>query len=154
MIVAFTGHRPGRLQSDAPRKMRNFLILMKDAHPDLRVISGMAQGWDTLAAKTAVELGIPFIAAVPWIGHSSNWPDDHRQQYLDLLSQADQVHIVCDVQEFKPWVYQKRDEWMVDNSDLLCSAWDGVRKGGTWNTIEYAIKRGRQHRIVHIYEGY
>lgn len=152
MIVAFTGHRPGRLQSDAPTKMLNFMTGMKEFHPDFRVISGMAQGWDTLAAKTAVYLSVPFIAAVPWFGHSSNWPQDHREQYLRLLDEAEAVEVICDVQQFKPWVYQKRDEWMVDNSDLLCSAWDGQREGGTWNTIKYAIKQGRQHRMVHVYE--
>ena len=118
----------------------------------LRVISGMAQGWDTLAARTAIDLGIPYIAAVPWIGFSSNWPGEHQHLYLDLLEKAERVEIICDTQVYQPWVYQKRDEWMVDNSDLLCSAWDGVREGGTWNTIKYALKKNRRDQILSVYE--
>lgn len=152
MIVAFTGHRPERLPETAGHKMAILMAELKRLHSDLVVISGMAQGWDTLAAKTAIGLDVPFIAAVPWAGHSHNWPEDHRRQYLELLDKAKHVKIVCDTQEFKPWVYTKRDEWMVDNSNILVSAWDGVRKGGTWNTIQYAIRRGRQDQILHVYE--
>ncbi len=148
MIVAFTGHRPERLPKDAPVRMRACFDWLKHTYGNaLEVISGMADGWDRLAAETAVSLDVPFVAAVPWIGHGRHWP-----WYAELLKKAKHVNVVCDIQEWKPWVYQKRDEWMVDNSSFLISAWDGSRHGGTWNTIEYAIKRGKQGRIVHIYE--
>lgn len=138
----------------ASERITNFLKGMKEVYGDrLRVISGMAQGIDTMAALAAIKLDIPFIAAVPWVGFAANWPTVHRDSYLDLLEKAEHVHIVCDTQEYKPWVYQKRDEWMVDNSDLLTSAWDGIERGGTWNTIKYARKIGRQDRIAYLFEG-
>lgn len=152
MIVAFTGHRPnrGRLPSDAPSQMRVVMRWLHGAYGErLHVISGMAQGWDTLAAKAAVELGVPFTAALPWAGHGGGWPADHRDQLRDLCALGERTVVVCDTPVYRPWVYQKRDEWMVDNSELLISAWDGIRTGGTWNTIRYAMER--QRKMVHVY---
>lgn len=37
--------------------------------------------------------------------------------------------------------FQKRDEWMVDQSSRVIAVYDEV-PGGTKNTIEYAMKRG------------
>ncbi len=142
MIVAFTGHRPERLgpkQLRAENAIRKFL---EETKPD-KVISGMAQGVDMLAFEHAFELGIPAVAAVPWVGHGSKWPGEHQKAYLENLELAVEVKVVCDVQEYKPWVYQKRDEWMVDNCDLLVAVWDGTKDGGTYNTIKYAKKIGR-----------
>ena len=37
--------------------------------------------------------------------------------------------------------FQKRDEWMVDQSSKVIAVYDGV-PGGTKNTIDYATKCG------------
>jgi len=37
---------------------------------------------------------------------------------------------------------QKRNDWMVDNSDAVIAIWNGA-PGGTANTVEYARKSGR-----------
>ncbi len=41
---------------------------------------------------------------------------------------------------------QKRNEWMVDNCDMLVAVWDGT-DGGTYNCIDYA-KRMKKPRIL------
>lgn len=142
MIVAFTGHRPERLgdnEKNASVAIRKFL---EQERPS-KVISGMARGVDMYAYNHAIELGIPAVAAVPWVGHGSKWPGIHQKEYLDSLNLAVEVKVVCDVQEYKPWVYQKRDEWMVDNCEVLIAVFDGAQSGGTYNTITYAERVGR-----------
>ncbi|PAD70641.1 hypothetical protein CHH83_02225 [Bacillus sp. 7586-K] len=37
---------------------------------------------------------------------------------------------------------QKRNEWMVDNSDYVIAVWDGT-KGGTGNCVKYAQKQNK-----------
>ena len=37
--------------------------------------------------------------------------------------------------------FQKRDEWMVDQSSRVIAVYDGV-SGGTKNTIDYAVRCG------------
>ena len=142
MIVAFTGHRPTRLKEHLLRTEVAIRKFLEERKPD-KVISGMAQGVDMFAFEHAYELGIPVIAAVPWWGHGNNWPKVHREEYIDNLDKAAEVVVVSEVEMFVPWVYQKRDEWMVDRCDLLVAVWDGVDGGGTYNTIQYAKKIGR-----------
>ena len=43
---------------------------------------------------------------------------------------------------------QKRNEYMVDNSDKVFAFWNGEEKGGTWNTIQYARKKGKDLEII------
>ena len=39
---------------------------------------------------------------------------------------------------------QLRNQYMVDNSDLVLAIWNGKESGGTWNTIKYARKQGKK----------
>ena len=43
---------------------------------------------------------------------------------------------------------QKRNRYMVDKSDIILAIWNGEKSGGTWNTIEYAQKKGK--KIIYI----
>lgn len=147
MIVAFTGHRPEGLGEDLAGAWIAIKEYLMEARPE-RVISGMAQGVDTFAFDVAIELNIPVIAAVPWVGFGSNWPIEHRDQYLKRLERAALVEVTSDVTVYNPGVYYKRDMWMVDHSDLLIGVWSGVREGGTWNTLEYARKVKRDTKLL------
>lgn len=113
-----------------------------------RIISGMAQGVDSFAFDIAVELGIPVTAAVPWIGHGSNWPTAQQREYLARLEKAADVKVTSDTQSFAPWVYSVRNRWMVDNSDLLVGVWNGARDGGTWDAIQYSRKMKREPKLL------
>ena len=44
--------------------------------------------------------------------------------------------------------YQRRNEYMVDKSDLVLAVWNGERAGGTWNTIEYAKSAGKPVKYI------
>lgn len=147
MIVAFTGHRPERLGDDAAGAWIAVKEFMLAERPE-RVISGMAQGVDTFAFDIAVEMGIPVVAAVPWTGHGIGWSQAQLDEYLKRLERATEVVVTSDTQEYRPWVYAVRDRWMVDNSGLLAAVWDGVRGGGTWQTMEYSRRRGREPRLL------
>ena len=62
--------------------------------------------------------------------------------YNDILSKPDIVKLVSD-EEYKPWLMQKRNEYMVDLSDKVAAVWDGS-KGGTGNCVRYAEKCGKE----------
>ena len=40
--------------------------------------------------------------------------------------------------------YYIRDCMMVDAADIVLAVWDGNKWGGTWNTIEYALSKGKE----------
>lgn len=149
MIVAFTGHRPDRLGGWDPlhptvlrvrRALRAYLI---KAWPHY-IISGMAQGVDQWAAEEAHQLGIPFIAAQPCDDMELAWPMPSQERFHALRERACNA-IVVSPGPFKPWKLQRRNEWMVDNSDLLVAVHDGG-PGGTANCVAYAEAAGRPVR--------
>lgn len=142
MIASFTGHRPDKLGGYGTHEPLTALATwwLEALQPDT-VISGMALGWDQAVAEAATRLGVPWCAAVPFEGQENRWPDASRAQYQRLLARAGSVVIVS------PGGYSARkmhwrNEWMVDQSDLLCALWDGS-DGGTGACVRYAERVGR-----------
>ena len=142
MILAATGHRPDKLggyDRHTIFALNQFAWqTLKKIKPD-KVISGMALGWDQAVAQAAIELDIPLIAAIPFEGQGSRWPEKSQARWKELVDNAYQVQIVCPG-GYAPWKMQKRNEWMVDNCEYLLALWDGS-EGGTENCIEYAHKK-------------
>jgi len=150
--MAITGHRPHKLgndyqlTSDLIKEIKKLIQMQIDMYqPDI-MITGMALGIDTVFAILAVENQIPFIAAVPFKGQDSMWPTASRKAYLNLINQAKEVVVISEG-NFTAAKMQLRNQWMVDNCDLLLAVWDGT-SGGTANCIKYAINQGKQ--IIHI----
>lgn len=151
MIVAFAGHRPDKLGGyKLPNPVytqvcRQLEKTLKELGPT-KAISGMALGVDQWAAMICVKLGIPFIAAVPFPGQESKWPESSQHTYKLLLKKADDIVIVSDA-PFKASKLQKRNEWMVDQladpEDRLVAVFDGT-DGGTCNCVKYAEKHDKQ----------
>lgn len=142
MICAFTGHRPNKLpggydiRSPKYDPIKNEIRrVLKELNPE-KAISGMALGIDQIAAGICVEVGIPFIAAVPFEGQENAWPLSSQGDYRFLLLMAKEKVIVCEG-GYAAWKMQKRNEWMVDNCDVLIACWDGT-SGGTGNCVRYA----------------
>ncbi len=145
-VVAFAGHRPDKLGGWNPTHpvvdrvklaIRGSLVELKP----LMVISGMALGVDQWAARESVTAGIPFTAALPCDDMDAAWPARSRAEFRELLALAAHVHVVS-LGPYKPWKMQRRNEWMVDNSQRLVTVHDGSA-GGTYNCIRYAESVGR-----------
>lgn len=102
----------------------------------------MALGVDQIAASAAIELDIPFIAAVPFLGQEKMWPTQSQDFYNLLISAAEDVVIVCDG-DYSPQKMQTRNKWMVDKCDVLIAVFDGT-PGGTKNCVDYAISKEKE----------
>lgn len=146
LSIAITGHRPNKLGNeydlDGPitTKIRQEIIkILKQEKPD-KIITGMALGVDQLFALIGIEMNIPIIAAIPCGNYFSQWPLKSQKLYNEILSskQICQITLVSD-EEYKPYLMQKRNEWMVDHCDKLIAVWNGTN-GGTKNCIDYAKK--------------
>lgn len=161
MKIAFTGHRPNKLNNDYDLStMGTHFIKMdifKAVNEYLRennikglenfsFIVGGALGIDTLVALSAIEWGVKFTLAVPCANQDKMWPQKSKNIYLDIMSKADTVHYVSK-DAYNNTCMQKRNEWMVDNCDVLIAVWDGSN-GGTKNCIDYAVKQGK--KIIYI----
>lgn len=138
---AGTGHRPPKIGGyQIIGRLAEFAAFtLSNLHAE-KVISGMALGWDQALAIAAVDLGIPFIAAVPFHGQDSKWPAASQNKYRWLLSKASEVVYVSDG-TYSPAKMQIRNQYMVDHADYVLALWDGSR-GGTYNCIQYATSKG------------
>lgn len=152
MKICVTGHRPNKLYgydlSDV--RWQNLKWLFKHILKENKcteAITGMALGVDTVFALAVLELkdegyDIELHCAIPCKNHSCKWIKESVDQYNDILSKADIVKLVSD-EEYKPWLMQKRNEYMVDLADKVIAVWDGT-KGGTANCVRYAQKVGKE----------
>jgi uncharacterized phage-like protein YoqJ len=152
MKIAVTGHRPNKLggeynlegpysnyiRNEIETLLANWWVANKG---NVTGISGMALGVDQLFAKICIEVGIPFIAAVPCQGQESPWPEVSRIRYHRLLERASQVYHVS-TSTYSKDCMQKRNEWMVDQCDVLIAVWNGT-PGGTKNCLDYAIRKDK-----------
>lgn len=155
--VAVTGHRPNKLGGydwNSPKrvwvreKLKDKIIQIK---PEV-AISGMALGVDQEYAFLCHQMGIPFIAAIPFEGQEKAWPKSSQDFYTYLLGVAKEVVIVSKG-GYAAYKMQVRNEWMVDNCQTLIAVWDGTA-GGTGNCVEYAEKIGRQIERINPAEFY
>ena len=149
MIIGFSGHRkiggyvyPNPIYNKVYQETEKYLLELK---PE-KVISGFAIGYDQIAAHISYKLKISVIAAVPFIGQELNWPKPVQEKYHAMLKLAERVEIVSK-DGYAAYKMQVRNEWIVNNCDLLLACFDGS-KGGTYNCIEYAKSKNKPIIVI------
>ena len=102
------------------------------------VITGMAIGFDQLVADVCAQLGVPFIAAVPFEGQESIWPTHAKVRFYNLLLKAKEV-VVVSPGRYEAWKMLQRNCWIVDHSNTLLAYMEpGTIAGGTFHCWNYA----------------
>lgn len=144
MILSFTGHRPDKLggydDQVFERVVVFFVAALRPYASRIKIgVVGGAIGTDTAAACALFVLRIPYILAEPFLGQCAKWPPAAQERYALMEERAQQIVVVCEG-DYANWKFQKRNEWMVDNSDALVALWDGS-SGGTANCVAYAIQK-------------
>ena len=158
-IVCATGHRPDKfsfkyneLDNDCImlkiRLKKELIKLIKHGYDYF--ISGMALGWDIWFAEAVIELkskyDIKLELAIPCVNQEKTWPKESQDRYNRIKEKADFITVLSK-SEYKPYLMIKRDEYMVDKSDVVLACYDGS-KGGTQHTFSYAIDS--HVKIIHI----
>lgn len=117
-------------------------------------ISGMATGFDIIAAECVNELrglvkdvSIELVLAIPFIEQSAAYPSFWKEKYDKLLNDCDKAVLISD--GYFPGCYMRRNIFMVDNSDIVLTFYDG-KPGGTKNTVKYAEKIGR--KVINLFD--
>jgi uncharacterized phage-like protein YoqJ len=156
MIISFTGHRPNKLPDPEtgytlPNPCYNYVCqqteqLLLELKPEY-CISGMAIGFDQYAANVCLKLGIPFVAAVPFLGQEKRWKDSTQQAYHSLLNKALRVEIISEG-GYSAHKMQIRNQYLVDHCDLLIACWNGDLSGGTYNCLQYAKTQNKEIKLI------
>ena len=149
MRVAFTGHRDA-VAADKERLASIIKQLYTDGYRTF--MSGMAEGFDLLAAEVVLSLKeelseIKLVAVIPFEGHISKVGSANRARYNAICTSADEVITLAS--EYHQKVYYDRNDYLVDNADALICYYSGKRRSGTGYTVMRAIKKCL--KIVNIY---
>lgn len=163
-VACVTGHRPKKegmpsryrydYNTTAYTELKVLLKqqLVKDGITD--AWTGMAQGTDMCFAFAVLELrniGYPIQlhCAIPFKNHSSTLIyGTALEDYNNVIRQADDVKLLSQ-EEYKAYLFQKRNEYMVDQSELVYAvSMDVTKTSGTKNCVEYA--KTKEKSIIYI----
>ena len=150
----FTGHRPDKLpwgedEADprCKRLKRSLAQAVEDAYAagSRHFISGMARGCDLYFAEAVLALreyhrDITLECARPCETQADSWPEAERARYQSILDRCDYETLVQ--HSYDRFCMMRRNRYMVDRASQLIAVYNGVPKGGTYQTLLYAMKKG------------
>ncbi|NBI10455.1 DUF1273 family protein [Colidextribacter sp. OB.20] len=156
----FTGHRPDKLpwgedESDprCVRLKRAVTQAVEDAYVagSRHFITGMARGIDLYCAEAVLALreaeeDITLECARPCETQADSWPAAEQARYQSILARCDFETLVQ--HGYDRFCMMRRNRYMVDRSSRLIAVYNGVPKGGTAQTLAYALKKGLDTAII------
>lgn len=145
---AFTGHRELEKNFDCAQLKARIEEYIRQGYDTF--LSGMAVGFDMLAAQTVLDLkdkypSIRLIACIPCKQQSRYYSAEEKLRYEKILSFCDQIKILSD--GYYQGCMQSRDRYMVDNSSLLI-AYKRKNSGGTYYTVKYALSENKRICLI------
>lgn len=171
---SFTGHRSDQLGG---YNMRNPIMLqLKEVllvEIEAAILAGFncfltggALGTDQ-AAFWCVEIlkkKYPHIKnhlAIPYREFGHNWEPEDQEWLGKMKLRADSLVYVDEIPKYQKdhsvpigkhsnYKLQVRNEYLVDYGVYLLSVWNGIKKRGTWNCINYAYKQNHLEAIVRL----
>ena len=143
----FSGHR--ELDEDFSEKLLKKEILSLIQKENVKTFyCGMAMGFDLIAGELVAKLkkkySLTLIACIPFYGQEKHFSLEDKERYSLLLKNCDEQVVLSE--KFVRGCYQKRNRYMVDNSDFLICY---LRKdeGGTAYTVNY-FKKHKTNEII------
>lgn len=122
------------------RKAVNHLIdlaITKDGIEHFYV--GMSRGADFLFADVLSERKLNWTAIIPCTNQTHLWNESDREFHSQLVNKAEDMIILHE--EYKHGVMHYRNQYMVNKSEILLAIYDNSEKGGTFHTVNLAIKQ-------------
>jgi uncharacterized phage-like protein YoqJ len=156
----FTGHRPQGLPFGYDEQQDSALHLKEVLRGEIErqitengvthFISGMALGTDLIAAELVLELkkkysDITLESAIPCEDQASRWSVAQRERYYNVAARCDKETMLQ--RAYTKDCFQKRNQYMVDNSAVVIAVWNG-HPSGTGQTVMYAHARNKPIIII------
>lgn len=149
---AFTGHRPEKLPFGENEQDKRCIDLKATLRAEIEklieegvthFLCGMARGVDTFAAEAVLELKLKYPqitleSVIPYENQAINWNESDRERYYDIASKCDKETMLQT--KYTKGCLHRRNEYMVNNADILLAVWDGTL-GGTGYTVNYAKRK-------------
>ena len=116
-------------------------------------LCGMAQGSDLYFCEAVLALRekhpeVTIEAAIPFVDQAKRWPQADQLRRQRLLDQCNYETMVQ--HHYSAGCMARRNRYMVDRSSLLIAVYDGHPRGGTLNTLTYAMRHGVKTVILDV----
>ncbi len=161
-ICCCTGHRPQKFPFEYGGKNKEFSTYLAELknkvenaiieHGVTYFISGMALGADLDFAEIVLKLrkkySLKLECAIPCPDQTLKWEKKEIARYNRILQKADSVTLVSE--RYTSECMLKRNRYMVDKGDLVIAVFNGIEKGGTWYTMQYAQRKNVPILIVNL----
>ena len=155
-----TGHRPKSFpyQYSIDTKKHNAYMQSLKEKIELAIteygithfISGMAIGVDLDFSEIVLKLRnkypVTLECAIPCPNQTLSWKDTDKLRYESILNCANEINLISE--RYTPECMSKRNRYMVDKSELVIAVFNGIEKGGTWYTINYARKTNTAIELI------
>ncbi len=156
----FTGHRPDKLpwgeQEDDPRCVRAKQAIAQAlerayAAGYRHFVCGMAKGSDLYFAQAVLELRdrrpeVTLEGVRPYEKQADSWSVADRQRYWAILDQCNYETLVQ--YHYDRFCLMRRNRYMVDRSARIIALYNGEPKGGTAQTLAYALRKKLETDIL------
>jgi ribonuclease HI len=126
------GHGPaglGGAEDDVRRRLIDHLTWRRRDIPDLVVATGLRRGAEQLAAESALEAGVPYVAVLPFPEPDRSWPPEDRGRFAELLAGARQTLVLEADEPAGPRqvtaALRRRDSWLIEHAREAMLIWDG-----------------------------
>jgi ribonuclease HI/uncharacterized phage-like protein YoqJ len=122
------GYEENLVVASVRRRLVEVLAAKFAMHPDLMVTTGLGLGAEQLAAESAREAGVPYVAVLAFKEQDRIWPASSRARFALLLAGATDV-IVLDGRapsdkQTAGRALARRDDWLGDHADEAVVVWD------------------------------
>jgi hypothetical protein len=159
-VIGISGHRdiPEHDVAAVSASVSDVLSRIQDQMPDVRleVVTGLATGADTIAAKASLNLGIPVRAVLPMSLelYRSDFSDSQLAEFESLLAAPglvyEEIPVPGDPMELvgleRDEAYVRLSDYLVRRSDLRLVLWNGDTtpvSGGTADTLVRFLGKSR-----------
>ncbi len=143
--VCFSGHRqiPYSERGELGKRLFETLVSLYERGYH-HFYAGGALGFDTLAAKTVLELKENYADVwlhliLPCKNQTANWNARAKDEYNEILSLADSISYSCE--SYVTGCMQLRNRQLVDSASV-CVCHLKRESGGTAYTVRYAKQSG------------
>ena len=163
-VIGVSGHQnlgEEKTRDFVTHQFRELLSGYQQQNHHLVLYSSLALGADQLFVLVALEQGIPVEAVLPCTEYEAIFrSEEERRTYTQLLQACQQTHLLPN-QRCSEDTFLAAGQWIVDHSDVMILAWNGLPplgRGGTGDVATYARLRGRPfihlHTVKHIVKQY
>lgn len=127
--LAVLGQRDVEVTPALRRQLAEIIDAKAQLNGDLVVMTGLRMGAEEAGAVAAHQMGVPYVAILPYPEPQSVWPPAAKQRFAEQIERAADVITLQakspDSKQKATGALRRRDGWFVRNTHEALVVWDG-----------------------------